>query len=282
MERLAFALTFNVTAALVVVAIGAQLLRRPVHGPGRRAALLFSLWWIFLGIQTLLGVAVTLAGRAGYDALVGPLVYVQLVFIGGMLWGLLYYLAYLFTGRGSLFWPLTAAYAAITIGGLAFIATLHPVGYTPDAWGGAIRYENEPTRAGALGFWLFFLLPPIVGAALYGSLYGRVSSATHRYRIALVASGVFVWFTSNLVFTAGVGAGDVSAIGSRVVGGLAILALWLAYSPPTFVKRRLGVRSLSDEVALVPETEAEAARRVAQATRAARTAALARRASDLV
>ncbi|MHB8604358.1 MAG: hypothetical protein ACYDCK_03800 [Thermoplasmatota archaeon] len=253
--RQAFTVGFNLLAAVLVYLIGRHLAHRRVEGPAHLASRLFVVFWYALAADTVVNMATMLAGVYG---LATPVVTTVLAFFAVVavvvtLWGLVYYLVYLFTGRDRVFWPITTFYAVSLIGGAAFIGGLGPSGVALSRWGFAITYTNEPTPLTALLFAVFFLLPPILGALAYATLAFRLREPTQRYRVVFVSSGIFIWFASSLAFS-GAGVGETD--GWRVVGFaiplLAIGAIWAAYSPPAWVQRRLGVVPLEAEVTMQP------------------------------
>lgn len=242
--RLIVTSAVNLVAIVVAGLVALHLLRRPTKGPSRLATRMFALWWGAFAADTLLNTLTWLAGGAGLasEAVTDLLSYPALTCIVLMIWGLVYYLAYLFTGRERLFGPITAFYALSWVAFLALVLYLRPVGVHMGPYAGAIAYAREPPAAAELWVAIFFLLPPIVGAVFYGTAAFRIRDAAHRYRILAVSIGIFVWFTSSLVFT-GVGPhGDALALVGKALG-LACLGLFLsAYVQPGWLAARLPAR----------------------------------------
>jgi hypothetical protein len=240
--RLAIAHLFSALAAGVCLAIGLRVLARRGEGVRGRAVTRYAIWWLALGANTLADTATWILGENGLapPPVAALMTYLQLVCVTVMLWGLLSYLLYLFTGRAGALNVATLVYAAAFVGGLALIVSLRPTGVDIGPWGGSIAYATQPSPAAALLFALAFLLPPLVGAIAYALLLFRVRERDARYRIALVSSSIFVWFALSLALNGG-GTSDARAVVGMVVPIAAIYATWIAYSPPAWIQRRLGV-----------------------------------------
>ncbi|MEA3200628.1 MAG: hypothetical protein QOE90_2056 [Thermoplasmata archaeon] len=254
--------TAGVNAIAIVVAsvVAMRLVARPTHGASRRATLMFALWWAGFAADTLLNTLTWLAGGAGVasELVTDLLSYPALTCIVLMIWGLVYYLVYLFTGRDDLFVPIAAFYALSWLAFLVLVVSLRPVGVHMGPYQGAIAYAREPPAAAELWVAIFFLLPPIVGALLYGSLAPRIRDRAHRYRVIAVSIGIFVWFTASLVLT-GVGAnGDALAIFGKALG-LACLGLILsAYVQPAWSAKRFPQRVAALDPAARPPPDPDA------------------------
>lgn len=269
----------NLLAVIVATFVARELLRRPTQGASRRATRMFALWWGAFAADTLLNTLTWLAGGAGIasEAVVALLSYPALTCIVLMIWGLMYYLTYLFTGRESLFTPIAVFYALSWVAFVALVIYLHPIGVRMGPYSGEIAYSIQPPAAASLWVAIFFLLPPILGAILYGTLVFRVKERAHRYRILAVSVGIFVWFTSSLVFTGTGAGGDALAITGKVLG-LACLGLFLsAYVRPRWLRGGVG----ADAPRLDPAAR-HAEDPLHASTRQERRAALRRRVADLI
>ena len=240
-ERLLVTLAVNALLGAASIGVGLHLWRRPAVGGARRALVMFSLWWIGLGADTLLNALTWLAGGLGVagEPLTAALTYLALASIVLMTWGLTYYLVYLITGREGLFAPIAAFYGVSAALAVALIAYLRPVGVTMTAWSGEIAYANEPPPIAALLFAMYFLLPPLLGAITYGLVGLRVKERAGRYRILAVAVGIFVWFTSALVFTGTGPAGDAKALSGKVLAATCMALIVSAYVQPAWLARWL-------------------------------------------
>ncbi len=280
----------GVTAALYVAvaplcaAVGVALARRRMaDAASRRAVRLFAVFWLALAADALLGaleLALVGAGFASAGLALGFSV-VAFLAVSLMMWGLLHYLLFLFTGRPGWLWPLAAFYALAFATSVVLVASWEPTGLEPTRWGVEVDYAAQPTPAAGLFLSLAFLLPPILGALAYGSFLPRVGDATRRYRIALVSGGIFLWFATSVVLGARPLADDdaVQGIG-RLVTLVSILAVAAAYFPPPFARRRWGIESLADEGGHAPRPGLDGPEE--QKRKAARAAHLQNRVRDLI
>lgn len=272
-------LATNLVASLVGVLIGARLWRHPANGDAHRATRLFALWWIAFGIDTALNTLPKLLWYAGITGapLYVVITYAAVVAICVMFWGLVSYLAYLFSGSPRAFRYVTAFYALTLVFALSFIASLRPVGASAE---GGIQYANEPSPLAALVWSLSLLLPPTIGSLAYGSLVVRVKHPFRRYRVALVSTSMFVWF-GTAIFVNAPGASDAARAAGLAIGALALAGLMLAYFPPAALRRRLDVGDDPTLVHPVPSSIPDGAL-LPPVDRRARREALAARARELI
>lgn len=244
------AVTSLLTAGLYLY-IGGILRRRRVSEHARLANRMFVLWWQSLGYAGLFGVAflgLYMAGGVEVWMYQTYLMFVLLV-VFLALWGLQFYLAYLYTGSKRSFVPLGAFY------GLLFFATVAlterngvPDRIVDDGW----TIRSEPVADMGLAFNLGFVLlivgPQIVAAIAYARLYRKTTDRTQRYRIALVTGSIIVWFGSSIVATALEVSKDLGWIlVSRLIGIMAALVILMAYRPPHWIRAKYGIRSIDDE-----------------------------------
>lgn len=224
--------------------------RRPAVKDARLAWILFVVWWYGLAATTMSGAILSLLGALGIIGL--PLfttfTLINLLATCVALYGLMFYLLYLFTGVRRLLGPLTVFYIAYYILLVYYILASSPAGITVDRWRATLEYQN-PMRGPLFIFVLLLLvLPQIIGSLAYFSLYFRVQAVTQKYRILLVSWSIIIWFMSSfLASISGFSQRDWWQIISRLVGLTAALAIILAYQPPSWIKRRLGVTSIAEE-----------------------------------
>ncbi|MHB8604605.1 MAG: hypothetical protein ACYDCK_05065 [Thermoplasmatota archaeon] len=249
--------------ATVVRAKSASAIDRP-------AVAAFTAWWGCLAAY--LVVTGTLAIAAAFGStdpglwLVGRFFTTPLITIA--VWGLTYYVAYLYTGSGRLALPLAGFYALVGVG-LAIAGFVPmPQSVTVGPWTAELSGAGESVLFRVV--YIFIGLPPIVASVAYGSLYFRLSDPLQRYRVALVSLSIVAWIGSGLA--AYLSSSDTLHFATLVLFGLgASVTVVLAYRPPRAWLKRLGA---AEEVARV---EREAAQR-----HAVRSARLRRRAQELV
>ncbi|MFA5944837.1 MAG: hypothetical protein WC876_10270 [Candidatus Thermoplasmatota archaeon] len=251
---LAFSAAFSIVTSALYLYMGSVLRRRAVSQDAKLAQGMFVLWWESLGGLGLAGAGVQIiyAVRGGlptwiYQAYVTFLLLVLFV----ALWGLQFYLVYLYTGSRRTFVPLGAFYAVLYLATLALIQwtwSQGPFEVVDNGW--ALR--TEPTvqlgAAASLLFTIVLVGPQVFAAVAYALLFRKTSDRTQRYRIALVAGSIIVWFGSSILGTAAQVSTDLSwQIISRSIGILGALVILMAYKPPHWVRAKYGIRSIVDE-----------------------------------
>lgn len=234
--------------AALFVYVGRLMSRRSVDTEdGKRAMTRFAVWWYGLGVLTALGVVRTsLAVMGNLDvrthAILNDLTAIPLV---ALLWGLVSYLAYVYLGRREAFAAVTALHAVIFAFYAYVVFRLEAVAVSVNDWSVPIQYA-EGVSPGLVGAILTTMLLPTVLAALgYGSLYFRTTDVSARYRIGMTSGAFLLWFGS-----AGVGA--LTPLGAwywwplaaRIVGLLATIMVLFAYKPPTWLRERFGLHAV--------------------------------------
>lgn len=255
------ATALSLATSLLYLHVGNVLRQRHVSKEAALANRMFVLWWMGLGGLGLVGAAESLAYAMGvlpiwlYQALTAVLLLVLFL----ALWGLQFYLVYLYTGSTRSFAFLGVFYGLLYFATMALVAYIGaPERLTDDGW----SVRTEPRVEFGLGFSLAFILlivgPQILAAASYARLYRKADDRTQRYRIAMVTSAILVWFGSSVVATL-LDLGDVMLwkLASRIIGILAVLAILMAYRPPAALRERYGLHAV--ELHAKPEAEARAA-----------------------
>lgn len=246
-----FGTLFSLTSATIYFYVGENLKQRyVVSADARLAWRLFVLCWYALGGTTCIGGLLNLLGGFGITHLPLFLTFTQvnLLAISIALYGLMYYLLYLFTGNQKLFVPLTIFYIAYYILLLYYVNVSEPTGVSVNRWSTVLVYQQQAT--GPLYFVVLALLlfPQIIGSAAYFSLYFRVEDATQKYRIAMVSGGIFIWFLSSVLSSAvRLSQYDWWQVISRLIGLGAALSVLMAYRPTKGIKQWLGVTSMDEE-----------------------------------
>jgi hypothetical protein len=251
---LALSATGSFLTAALYLYVGHVLRGRKVSPEARLANGMFVLWWQALGAFGMLGVAILLLYMA--DAL--PLwlygAYVTLVLLGLFiaLWGLQFYLVYLYTGSRRSFVPLGIFYGVLFVGTLALLEYLgSPERIVDNGWALEREPEVQLGPAFGLGFSLLIIGPQLVAAIAYARLFFKTRDPTQRYRIALITGSIIVWFGSGIVASGAQVSDELSyQLFSRLVGIAGALVIFMAYKPPAWVRRRYAVRSIDDDAPL--------------------------------
>lgn len=237
-----------VMSALVVASVyfyvGRVVGRRRVSFEARTATTMFSVWWYALAILSVVSAATAtltvleVTELAPYVALL----YLAFAPLCVALAALLFYLVFLFTGSHRALMPIAAVYGVFYVYLLGLIAYYNPIGFhlqdTRMAW------DFEKTSSQGVGVFLvvLMLVPHIIGAFAYASLYFRVEDRTQRYRIALVSGSIFVWFLSSFAASlAGVSRTAWWPYVSQIIGIMAALVILAAYRPPQWVRSKMRV-----------------------------------------
>ncbi|HSL29053.1 MAG TPA: hypothetical protein VK900_07635 [Anaerolineales bacterium] len=250
---LLFGAAMAILSAAIYFYVGRVLSRRRVASPDARLAwTLFVVWWYALACSTLSGALISLLGAfnlAGV-ALFVTFNHVNLLALCVALFGLMYYLLYLFTGSRRLLWPLAIFYILYYMSLIYFVQARVPIGVTVGRWNAGLEFQREPTGPLFLVLLLLLIFPQVIGSLAYFTLYFRVRTVTQKYRILLVSWSIIIWFSSAfLASIAGLSSQDWWQVTSRLIGLAAALAILLAYDPVPWIRRRLGVNSIAEEPA---------------------------------
>lgn len=253
---LIFGATLSILSAGIYFYVGRVLRRRrPASHEAGTAWTLFVVWWYALAATTFFGALISLLGALGAASL--PLFvtfnHVNLLAICAALFGLMFYLLYLFTGNYRLLWPLAIFYTLYYMLLIYYIQARIPIDVTVGRWNAGIEFQEPP---GSSLFYIalsLLVFPQIIGSLAYFTLYFRVKNPTQKYRILLVSWSIIIWFLSAfLASIAGLGQQDWWQVTSRLIGLSAALTILLAYQPPAIIKRRFGVTSIAEEHAATP------------------------------
>ena len=247
---LLFGATLAFLSAAIYFYVGRVLSRRRQATSGAGMAwLMFVTWWYALALATLSGGILSLLGAFG---IIGLPLYVTITILNGLttclaLFGLMFYLLYLYTGKSSLIWPIGIFYFLFYGLVVYLVEVRDPVGVTVNRWNTSLQYQNTvegPLFLLALSFLVF---PQIIGSLAYFMLFFQVKAKTQKYRILLVSWSIIIWFLSSfLVSISGLAQQDWWQIASRLIGLGAALAILFAYQPPSWIKRRFGVAAIAE------------------------------------
>jgi hypothetical protein len=248
---LTVAALLETAAALLFAYVGLYLWRRRTSGDARWAGTMFAMWWFGLAGNTFIGAIQRVAGAAGITNLAFhvTLNHVSLLVLCIALAGLLYYLTYLFTGWKRALIPISGFYVLYYFAIIYYVTASEPAGVNVQPWNVTIEYAALITGPFFTALLLLLVLPQIIGALAYFTIYFRVNDPTQRYRIVIVSWSIIIWFASALVGSvAGFSGHDWWQLFTRILGLAAALAIFLAYEPPKWVRRHYGITSVREEV----------------------------------
>jgi hypothetical protein len=242
---------FALVGGCTYIYIGWWLSRRVISSSDARLAWqAFTTWWFALAITTLLGAFQNLLGAIGHTEL--PLFitaqYVNTLVACIALWGLVYYLIYLFTGNSRALVPISIFYMIYYILLVYYYTASVPNDVEIGRWNITLAYQNSLTGPFFVILAFLLLFPQIIGSLAYFTLYFRVSDITQKYRVLLVSWGIIIWFLSPVIALAGgVSDQDWWQLASRCISLGTALVILMAYLPPRWLKQRYGIISLADE-----------------------------------
>jgi hypothetical protein len=235
----------GIGAAGVYWFVAHRLSQRPIAAPARLAASQFTLWWYGLAASGALGGLEGILGA--FKELSFPLamtfLILNFVLDCALLWGLVGYLTYLYTGKYHL--PeLTGFYALFFTAAVYYTFAEAPYAVVMKSGAPTILYGTMVNNPLLIAFIIIALVVPEFAAALfYLSLVRRTQDRTIRFRIVLVSSSILMWFLIDL-FTSQGGSPALAVIRGALSAGAALLSL-IAFYPPESVQRRFGVTAVS-------------------------------------
>ncbi len=234
---------------------------RPVSAEARTARNGFVLWWTGIALLGFYG----LISEAFFD--VNTLqeyrlvIYTLIPLIFAALGGLVYYLAFLYTGKRKSLWTVFTFYAVLTVLFIAYIEAQQPYfdAAIDPATGEEVGFEfarEAPAWMGLL-FSISLVLPPLAAAVAYFALFFRARDNTVRFRILMVSGGFILWMGFSLLgsltrFAQGIEErGFESELISQLLGILSALMVLMAYFPPRTLQKHYGLRDLSSDTAVM-------------------------------
>ena len=194
-------LVISLATATLFVACGALVQRRPASDDARLAMRMYATWWYAVGAVIGITALRTLLALAGVTA--AP-VYETLTFglafpLAVSLWSLLYYLAYIYTGRRAAIVPLSVAYAAFLVFTLYYFSRFEGRHLVTTAWSVNYAATVQPPRWMDLVFGVSLAVPILAVVVGYGMLYFRVEDKAGRRRVRSVSLAFGVWFGAVLL-----------------------------------------------------------------------------------
>lgn len=219
-------------AAGVFLSVALRLREQPVSAESRNAIWLFSMWWMALSINAVVSATQDLLVAFGVVAL-GPFIVFEYLRVFALcigLWGLMYYLAYVLTGKRQLLAPLAVLFA-LYYGAIVFVVTIgRPVAVAAER--ARLLYEAPIVDGVATAFLL--VVPPLIAAGTYLALFARTRSASHRYRAGIVGFATLLWSAGLLAREA-----DWLDVLPALLAFASAWSVSWAYAPPKFVAKQL-------------------------------------------
>lgn len=235
---------FTALAAVLYTAAGHVMWGRFVPPEWRLRWRMFALWWFGIGAAALLTTVLNLAPVTGPSTLALHVVvyHARTLVVCAALWGLLAYLLALFTPRREALAALSAFYAAFYLLVLFDVTAGRPLAVDVGRWEAELVYQRAAPPWLTTVKFTALVAPPFLGGLALLAFLPSERLATHRYRIALVSTSLVGWsFVAVLVPLPFLQGSDAFQLGIRMLGLATAGAIYMAYVPPQWVSRRLGV-----------------------------------------
>lgn len=231
---IAASILFSLLSATAFLLVGRTVLRRSVSPDLRLPRDAFGAFWVALGATTVFGAAMTAAARwldPGLELFV-TLNLVTLLILCVGLWGLLFYLVFLYTDSRRAALPLAVGYLAFFGCLVYYVLSSRPVGVQLGRWGVELEYAR-PIDSGPLyiAVILFLVLPQVLAGFAYLSLYPRVADPLQKRRILIVSLSIILWFATGFALASPeLRRSDEWQLASRMIGLAATAAIYYAYA----------------------------------------------------
>lgn len=229
------------TAALFAYA-GRITWRREVPAASRLASRAFALWWWCASFVVSLLSLANVLGMAGVvdDDVHTTLHFLRAAPLSLALGSLMFYLLYLFTGRGGILLPVVLGYALHHAFTLYYFVRLGPMRTVVTDWDVRVVPAAPPDPALSVAFGLALALPIVLACAAYVVLAFRVGDRHQRFRVGLLAVALGQWFLLLLVsFLFGIQQREWFSLLYQVPGLLSAVFVVVAFRPPPWLRERL-------------------------------------------
>jgi hypothetical protein len=224
------ALLLSVASAALFILVGRTVQQRPVSPDARIARGSFVAWWYALGAVSLVGAVMEMPGFPLDLRLFVGVTILLLFVICVALAGLVQYLVFLYTNR-TILPALAVGYGAFFLLLLLYIWASDPSSVEPTRWGPELEFANE-IDSGPL-YWtvlVLMLVPPLLSAGAYLSLYRVATDRILKRRILLVSLSLIIWFGSSLIgATPGTQDADWWKLSSKLIALAAAGTILYAY-----------------------------------------------------
>jgi hypothetical protein len=230
---LAFSILLGFLSAALFGFVGWVIHRRRVSPESRAARDAFVVWWATLSFISLTSALLLGAATLGLHdlafVLTLSLALLALLCLG--FWGLLSYLLFIYLNDNRFRLALSGFYFLLYVFLVYIILSRQPTGVVLTDWSVTLAYA-QPAGAAASVVGLLFLLPIIVGAGAYLSLYRKMAEPWLRRRVLIVGTSILLWFLSSVPGSTSqeLAQGEAWQVASRLIGLAATLAILYAYT----------------------------------------------------
>jgi hypothetical protein len=236
-QMLLTALGLTLPIAVLYLFVGRALWRR--GGAGAQSWRLFGLFWLGMGTW---GAADGLwpvlheAGLSPFPLSVG-LLHLKVLASAIAFYGLVAYLATVYTGHPRAARRLVPVYVGIYLATAGFYLWKHPLSQHAGTWG--MRFEYAVQDPGMVWWTVVGLLflPPIVASLAYAALYRLAADPESRFRVALTSLSFLGLFSPTFV-TWGLGGAPWWPLIEKLLGLAVAGCILLALHPPRALRER--------------------------------------------
>lgn len=209
----------------------------------------FALWWIGLAVYTTILVVrdVTVIGMGFNRDLVKTTTHLSVGPLVLALWGLFYYLSYIFVGSRRVFWPSTVLYALVYVSFIYIVVALEPAAAQLRMWDVSITFATEVAPWLNMLILGILMVPILLAVTAYATLIFRLDKGEQRLRVAVVSIAFIAWFGGSLL-AALMGLAEVEwwGLGSRLLSLASAGLVAFAYRTPRRARSDLFKRSLAE------------------------------------
>lgn len=194
-----FSLLLGSLLGLVLAALYLEVGRRQASratSAGRGAQRLFALFWLGVGVYGLADAAWALALAYDASSLAFAKTVLQVKVISGLVgfFGLVAYVGYIYTGRGSLVRPIAVGYAVLYVVLVAWYAWRDPIGQSGEGWGASLLYARDAPSVWT-GITLALFLPPLAATGAFAFLLRHITDRRQRLRGLIVSLSLATFLT---------------------------------------------------------------------------------------
>jgi hypothetical protein len=216
---------------------GYRLFRRPVSEESRLASAQFAVFWAGIGVTIMIqGAEVALAAFNDLPfALALSLRLMTALVTCAFLWGLVGFLTYVYTGRYHLL-ELSVFYGSFFFIIMYWILAQEPFSVVISAGVPRLLGHGLPSAWLSGAVTIGDVVPVVVGAALYLSLYGRTVDPAQRLRICMVGASILLWLALEEWFP---GTTTELLLTKHLLQLIPGLMSFVAFFPPAWVRRLL-------------------------------------------
>src|SRR5438552_952539 len=235
--ELALNVALNLATTALLAYAGVLVGQRSLPDASARIALrLFSVWWYSVAAVVLLAGSHTLLAIVGITS---PTLHQAITYLTALplalgLWGLLYYLIFIYTGRASALWPLTIGYLFFLAFELYYFSSFGGTRHLEETpWQFRFVGDTMPDKWISITFGILLAVPILFVVIAYAGLYRSTRDPSVRSRISMISLAFGLWFRDVLLaFLLGWDRAEWFPVAYEAPGLVAGVLIVLAYRRP--------------------------------------------------